>query len=197
MKKSEVNPLKANRWVGAASAKVANVILFNAAWFAILLTQSSLLAPFIVILHLLIHFRLMGKGKPELLFIVGVTVVGLFLDQSLFATGVFNLAGEPSLAPLWLTCLWPVFATTLMHAFDWLQSRVILSSVVGGVGGCLSYIAGVRLTAIDFGSPLWGPIIIAALWVVIFPLYLKISGRILDASNNEPKVDSLGERRPS
>ena len=195
MMKSWVNNVKSSRLLGSASAKVVNVLMFNAAWFAILLTQSSFIAPVIVILSLFAHFQVMGKGKPELLLIAGVTSLGFVIDQALFGTGVFNLAGKAALAPLWLTCLWPVFATTLMHAFDWLQGKLILSSVVGAVGGCLSYIAGARLTLIDFGSALWGPLIIAALWAIIFPLFLKISEKITEASSSDAKEGIPAKQR--
>jgi hypothetical protein len=195
MSESGVKTLKSSRWLGSASAKIVNVLMFNAAWFAILLTQSSFIAPIIVVLSLFAHFQVMGKGKPELLLIAGVTSLGFVIDQTLFGTGVFNLEGKAALAPLWLTCLWPVFATTLMHAFDWLRGKVIVSSVVGAVGGCLSYIAGVRLTIIDFGSALWGPIIIAALWAIIFPLFLKISEKITEANSSDSNEGSPAEQR--
>lgn len=159
-------------------AKFVNAVLFNLSWVAIVLTQSSLIAAAIVVVHLLAHFRLMGKGRAELRLIVAVTLCGIAVDQMLFASGVFNLAGQVALAPLWLACLWPVFATTLMHAFAGFQHRFLLATIFGAAGGGLSYIAGVRLTAIDFGSPLWGPIILAAMWAVVFPMLLMLAGRL-------------------
>lgn len=177
--------LKARYGPAPAPAKFVNAILFNLAWFAIVVTQSSLLAPAIVAVYLVVHFRFMGMGRRELLLVVAVTVFGACVDQLLFQGGVFNLAGQPALAPLWLICLWPVFATTLMHAFAGLHNRLFLAVVVGASGGALSYIAGVRLTDIDFGSPLWGPVILAMLWAVIFPLLLTVAARLIGP------VDSL------
>lgn len=192
-----MNVFKSSRWAGPATAKVANVLMFNVSWFAILLTQSSFLAPVIVLLHLSAHFYCMGKGRPELLLIAGVTVFGFAIDQILFAAGVFNLEGQSAYAPLWLTCLWPVFASTLMHAFDWLQNRIILSTIFGAVGGAMSYIAGVRLTSIEFGSLFWGPVIIGALWAVAFPLFLKISAKISRSSDGGALAKSpAGQRSP-
>ena len=176
-----------------ALAKIANVLMFNVSWFAILLTQSSFIAPVIVLLHVSAHFYLMGKGRSELLIVAGVTAFGFVADQILFATGVFNLGGQSTHAPLWLTCLWPVFATTLMHAFDWLQSRTILSSILGAVGGTMSYVAGIRLTSIEFGSLFWGPIIIGTLWAIAFPLFLKISAKMSHHSDG----DALGAKGPA
>lgn len=170
--------LRARYWPAPAPARFINGILFNLSWFAIVLTHSSLIAVAIVLVHLLAHFRLMGKGTAELRLIAAVTLGGAVLDQLLFRIGVFNLAGLPALAPLWLACLWPVFATTLMHTFAGLQHRVSLAVVLGALGGALSYTAGVRLTAIEFGSPLWGPVVLGALWAVGFPLLLALSARL-------------------
>jgi hypothetical protein len=159
-------------------AKIANAVLFNVSWFSIIMTQSAIIAPVILLLHLLVHVRLMGKGSAELRLIAGVTVCGALIDQVLFRTGVFNVAGQPALPPLWLTCLWPVFATTLLHAFEGLQRTPVLAVLVGGIGGALSYVAGVHLSAVEFGSPLWGPVIIAVLWTVVFPALLKVSAHL-------------------
>ncbi len=162
----------------SAPTNIANAILFNLSWIGIVLTQSALIAPVIVVVHLLLHFRIMGKGKGELRLIVGATLCGAVIDQLLFKFGVFNIAGQPALAPLWLTCLWPLFATTLMHSFAAFQNRVLLATVFGAVGGVLSYSAGVRLSAVEFGSQLWGPIIVGVLWAVVFPLMLKWSASL-------------------
>lgn len=170
--------LRARYWPAPAPARFINGILFNLSWFAIVLTHSSVIAVAIVVVHLMAHFRFIGKGTAELRLIAAVTLCGAVVDQSLFRIGVFNLAGQPALAPLWLACLWPVFATTLMHTFAGLQNRVFLAVVFGALGGALSYTAGVRLTTIEFGSALWGPFILGALWAVFFPLLLVFAARL-------------------
>ncbi len=109
---------------------------------------------------------------------------------------MFNLAGQPALAPLWLACLWPVFATTLMHSFAVLQNRLLLAAVCGALGGALSYIAGVRLSAMEFASPLWGPVLLGALWAAVFPLLLQVAARLRSPARCAAGVDAprCGER---
>ena len=155
---------------------VINGLMFNISWFAIVSTQSLILAPLFACAHLALHFLLMGRGQAEARLILAVTLFGFALDQLLFALGVFNTAGMASAAPVWISCLWPVLATTFMHAFSGLQSRPWLAAVFGAVGGAGSYIAGTGLTEVQFGSAAWGPLIIATLWALLFPTLLLIAG---------------------
>ena len=81
-----------------APARVINALLFNVSWFAIVATHSSVLAPLVVLTHLAVHFSMVGFQRSEGQFVLLVTLVGLVLDQLLFALGV--LAGPSLLAPL-------------------------------------------------------------------------------------------------
>ncbi len=163
-----------------------NGTMFNISWLLIVSQQSTAWALFVVVAHLSLHFALMGKGLPEARLIVMVSIFGVVLDQVLFATGVFTIGGEASLAPIWLTCLWPALATTLMHAFSGLQGRNILAMVAGGIGGTTSYVAGVRMTDIDFGSPLWAPLAICLLWAMLFPTLLAVAEREIAVLKRTP-----------
>jgi hypothetical protein len=162
-------------WWGIA----ASGILFNISWFIIISSQSSLWAPVVVVAHLLVHGALVGTVRGEGRFVVGVAIAGLLLDQILFLLGVFVGATEFLPAPLWLSCLWPVMATAIVHAFRPLHSRLLAAAVIGCFGGTLSYAAGVALTAINWGSGLWGPLAIALAWSIIFPLLLFVARRQL------------------
>jgi hypothetical protein len=154
---------------------LANGLIFNISWFAIVYTHSPYWAPAIVVMHLLLHFSTMGRGVAELRFVMGVSLLGFTLDQILFAAGVFQSPHSVAFAPLWISCLWPVLATTFMHAFSTLQHRLTLASIAGAIGGGLSYVAGTRMSDVDFVSPLWGPIFMASLWAVLFPLLLVLA----------------------
>ena len=163
-----------------------NGMMFNISWLLIVSQQSTALALCVVVAHLGLHFAIMGKGLPEVRLVVMVSVFGVFLDQVLFATGVFTIAGNVSLAPIWLTCLWPALATTLMHAFSGLQGRNVLAMIAGGIGGTTSYVAGVRMTDIDFGSPLWAPLAICVLWAMLFPTLLTLAEREITVLKRTP-----------
>jgi hypothetical protein len=154
---------------------LTNGIMFNVSWFAIVYMHSPYWAPAIAALHLACHFLTIGRGLMEAKFVLGVSLFGLVLDQVLFSAGVFLSPQSVAFAPLWISCLWPVLATTMMHAFSALQRRYILATIAGAIGGGASYMAGVRLSDVDFGSPLWGPLFIALLWAGLFPLLLNLA----------------------
>lgn len=154
------------------AAVIANGMLFNASWLAIVYSHSPLYAPAIALLHLLIHFALMGRGVVEVRLIFVVSLLGFSLDQAIFAAGVLTASGPYSVAPTWISCLWPVLATTLMHAFSSLQKRLILAAIIGAVGGTASYLAGARMSDVEFVSQFWGPITMALVWAIVFPSIL-------------------------
>lgn len=154
---------------------LANGLMFNISWFVIVYMHSAYWAPAIAAAHLLFHFSTIGRGWVEARFVFVVSLLGLCLDQVLFSAGVFRSPHSATFAPLWISCLWPVLATTMMHAFSALQQRYTLASIAGAIGGGASYIAGTRLSDVDFGSPLWGPIIMAVLWSALFPLLLQVA----------------------
>jgi hypothetical protein len=154
---------------------LTNGLMFNISWFLIVYTHSPYWAPAIATTHLLLHFSTTGRGVIELQFVTGVSLLGFTLDQILFAAGVFQSPHSGAFAPLWISCLWPILATTFMHAFVTLQHRLILASIAGAIGGGASYVAGARMSDVDFVSPLWGPIFMASLWAVLFPLLLVLA----------------------
>ena len=155
--------------------KAGNGLMFNISWLAIVSTESLLIAPLVVIAHVTMHQLWIGRGSRELTFIAGVSLAGLLLDQIQFALGLFTVNGQRALAPLWLSCLWPVLATTLNHAFAGLQRMPTVAAILGGIGGVGSYYAGTRMSSVDFGDPVYGLAIVGVLWVVLFPVMAALA----------------------
>jgi hypothetical protein len=151
--------------------------MFNISWLAIVSSETLWVALPVVLAHLAIHQLWLVRGWREPLFILAVSLFGVLLDQFLFAIGVFTLEGERALAPLWLSCLWPVLATTFNHAFSTLQRNPLLAAVLGAAGGLGSYYAGTAMSAVDFGDPAVGLVAISLLWAVLFPA-LAVAARV-------------------
>ena len=165
---------------GMVPFMLINATMFHNSWFLIVFTHSNQLAPLVVAGHLMLHFLLVGANPREVKFIAAVSAFGLLLDHIMFRAGLFQLAGASAPPPIWLTCLWPVLATTFCHAFSGLQQRLVLAAVLGAVGGTGSYIAGTRLTEVMFFSDVFGPAIIAVLWAGLFPALLIAAQRLVN-----------------
>ena len=128
---------------------LANFILFQTAWFVLVL------APFGWDvagggLLLLLHLRYIATaGEWRFLFVV--TVIGGAADSALAAAGLIAFNPDASLwttaiTPLWLLLLWAHFAATINHSLSWLRAHPALAFVGGGIAGPLAYIGGDKIT---------------------------------------------------
>lgn len=151
---------------------LANGLLFNLSWLLIVTTHSLWVAPLVMVVHLAVHRILFSFPRGEWRLFLAIACGGLLLDQALFATGILKMDTHWAFGTLWLSFLWPVLATTLNHAFGFLQGRPSLSALLGGIGGMLSYSAGVRLSPISFGEPLLSVIALGLLWALLMPALL-------------------------
>ena len=167
----------ASRIPGLNSQALLNGVMFNITWLIIVSSHSSTISVLAAAAHLLLHKVLMGVKPAEWRLIALVTALGIGLDHLLFGVGFFVLPSQSGTPPLWLLALWPVLATTLMHAFATLQTKVWLAALLGGIGGAASYTAGTRLTDIAFFSETLGPMLTGLLWACLFPLLLALAAR--------------------
>jgi len=160
------------------SRALLNGLLFNASWLAIVYFHSNPVALGVTAAHLAIHLRTIGYGGREAAFIGAVTLLGCVVDTLLFASGVLLVDGQPAMAPLWLGCLWPVLATTMGHAFASLRSHLWAAVLLGAAGGWGSYSLGIALTPVDFAAEPAGPLVLAGLWAILFPLLVHFASRL-------------------
>ncbi|AZE52924.1 hypothetical protein C4K03_0747 [Pseudomonas synxantha] len=149
---------------------LANAVLFQCGWFACVLGGDSLwllVGLAVLSLHVLWISTLADDG----LLIVKVTVVGTLLDTLLRTLGIFHFSEPGLLIPFWLMLLWALLATTLRHCLAWSARPWWLASLLGAVGGPLSYYAGSQLAGVSFGYGTATTLIgLAFLWAMLFPL---------------------------
>ncbi|MFV8816481.1 DUF2878 domain-containing protein [Haliea sp. E17] len=160
---------------------LVNGLLFNVIWFAVIASQSALLAWPLVIFYVAAHLIWLGRGRAELALILSLAGFGLVLDQCLFFSGLLIRPGAGGTAPLWLSALWPLFATTLMHAFSGLARAPLVAAVLGAVAGYGSYRLGAAMTDISFGQSPLTDIALTVLWALLFPALLLIAARLAGA----------------
>ena len=152
--------------------------MFQLGW-AICVLGGNLMAVAYSLVALLIHHRYVLQSKSEWKVIGFIVLVGLTWDSLLVFFGLivypdavwFNL-------PVWMVCLWILFATTFMHSMAWLSGYSWVSVFVGAVFGPMSYWAGVEFSDASFGaSPIMSMVVIAAGWAILFPIGLHMTGR--------------------
>ena len=156
-----------------------NLALFQIGWMVCVI-GGNLYAVGFTVLALLVHrWQVMGS-RAEWKLIGIVVLVGCLWDITMARTGVIHYAdADPLGIPLWLVCLWILFATTFMHGLYWLSRHLGLAAVFAGVLGPASYWFGSRLTDAELGLPLVTSVaVMAAGWAVLFPCGIYYAGRL-------------------
>jgi hypothetical protein len=154
-----------------------NAALFQIGWFACVMGGNTI-ALLSALLVLLAHWFFISKSFAEWRLIFLVAIAGTLIDSILFATNIFTDGSERSFAPLWLISLWLIFPTTLNHSFAWLHQRLGLAIVLGAIAGPLSYLAGVKLGAVNFGvEPMQAMLVIGVIWAIFLPVSLALIAR--------------------
>ncbi len=164
---------------------IFNFLLFQGLWFlAVTQGNSPLLWFFVpaVLLHFLYLARVYGERfswRNELLLIVFTVVLGFGVELLAMALNVWDAAPQPFLPPLFLMLLWVGFAMTLHISFDFLRHKIALTAILGGFFAPISYAAGAHLnTALEFSDAMLSPLIVALLWMLVFPLLMLMAQRL-------------------
>ncbi len=159
--------------------KVINGVLFQLGWFICLLA-GDIVALIFLIFVLCIHQRYLVKNKNEWTLILAVSVFGLLLDSVLTVVGIFQFENvSAGYIPIWLVCLWCLFATTLCHSMQWLHGYIKWTPLVGGLAAACSYFGGYRLGAVEFSNSLLLSLFyIGFAWMLVFPIMIVYARKL-------------------
>jgi hypothetical protein len=114
--------------------------------------------------------------KLELSFLLKVLTFGILTDTFLMYLGFLDFKDAwptPLLSPIWMWTLWLLVASTINSSLSWLRGKLVLGVVLGAICGPLSYEAGIRLGAANWGSgsQILGLALISLVWAVAMPLF--------------------------
>jgi len=157
---------------------VVNFVLFQSGWFACLLLHGywPLL---ITVIILWVHLALIVVSEhrqSEVLFLLKTLFIGGFLEIFYLLSGALHNLDGSLLPPLWLLCIWLLFASTLRHSLSWMRSKLWLSVLFAVLAAPVSYYAGTEFSAYtELGSPVVSLLIIAASWALVFPFLLRLA----------------------
>lgn len=155
-----------NRWQHI----LLNIAIFQIGWAVCVIAGNSS-ALIYTSVAVLLHFYFFIKNSKEIYLILGFTLVGIFWDSLLMRIGALSFSESSSLIPVWLICLWALFACTLNHSLAWLSNKLLISAVVGALAAPLSYLAGIKLGAASVVLPLTTSMLFIGLgWMFILPV---------------------------
>ena len=156
-----------------------NLALFQLGWLVCVL-GGNVYAIVFTLLALLIHQWLILDNRLEWKLIGVIVFCGCLWDIAMAQTGVIRFP-DTMLAgiPLWLVCLWLLFATTFMHSLLWLRRYLWLAVPLGGVFGPLSYWFGANLADAELRAPVIVSLaIMGAGWAVLFPCGIYYAAKL-------------------
>ena len=151
---------------------IVNTISFQITWL-LCVTGGNLVAGAVTAVVVALHLKVVPDRRAEAVYLILCALVGFVCDLLLVQTGVLHTGS--GLPPLWLTCLWVLFGSTVGYARRLFYGRLLTSAVAGAVFAPLSYFGGARLADVPLMQPEWvALLIIAAIWALIFPLLIHI-----------------------
>ncbi|MCW8194249.1 DUF2878 domain-containing protein [Proteobacteria bacterium 005FR1] len=177
--------MRASNWANKAFLhgsvrKAVNLVLFQAGWFTCVLLEQSVVVVVTASL-LLVHHLVVVSQPREWLLVVGIAALGIGVDSIFMNAGVLNFPREGLLVPLWLCCLWLLFATTLSHGLGWLRHQLGLAAGLGAVFGPMSYLVGAQMNSASIAEPIAVSLaLMAIVWALILPLALRLSRNLLE-----------------
>ena len=164
--------------------KLINFVLFQLGWFACILGAAYGYVSWAVLFCLAVAaFHLWQSSEPmqEGVLLLKILVLGIAADTLLLQTGslIFESNGLlPALSPIWMWSLWVILGCTLNESMSWLKGRFVLAAVLGAITGPLSYLAGVKLGAAQWGDEMQALVLIGIIWAISMPLLFWWAGKV-------------------
>ncbi len=162
---------------------IANIVLVQAGWLACVLGAAHGLPWFGTLAMLAIlawHLSRAPRRLVELRLVAATVALGIVLDGTLLASGAVQFPNGQwftQLTPHWMMALWAEFAMSLNVSLRWLRHRAWLAAALGAVAGPMSFLAGMRLGAVQIVHPTVALAMLALGWAVLMPLLLALSKR--------------------
>lgn len=182
-----------SKW-GSVIRRILNMACFYGGWLICMQEATGprpLLGPLIVVGLLVYHLMVSHTVLIDIILIVTLALIGTVIDSLYIATGLLTFEGGyaccPWLAPLWITALWALYASSVNHSLEWLKANYLLvAAPMGAAGAISSYVVGVKLgAAILHYPPMVSYAVIGAVWAVVVPLSLIFSDWIKEKSDTK------------
>ncbi len=161
---------------------LVNAALFQITWFACVIgSAKGLIWPALLACLALACYQLhpSRRHSSDLKLVVLSIILGLIVDSIWVQTGLMVFTdARPwgNIAPAWIILLWIGFALTINHSLGWLTAHPLLAPLMGLIGGPLSYLAGLKLGAVEFhADTLVVSVYLAIAWALSLTVMVKAS----------------------
>jgi hypothetical protein len=157
---------------------ILNMAIFQLGWM-VCVVGGDFFAIAYTAIALLVHHWYVLERNSEWQLIAIVAVVGGLWDMLMAFSGMIYYTDSGFLGiPVWLICLWALFATTFMHALSWLRRYLWIAAAFAAVLGPASYWFGSELSDAYLGTPvLTSLVVMAAGWATLFPAGIYLTRR--------------------
>ena len=149
------------------SKLIINTLSFQLGWWLCVLYGDAA-APWVVLGVVFVHHRLVGNMIIQWPFMLALTSVGVLFDSVLNGLGVLVFPEGALFPPMWLIAIWVLFSTTLLYALVPLVRYRMGFSLVCGLAGPASYLAGSQFADVKLGIPLTSSLLWLSLaWMIM------------------------------
>jgi len=161
---------------------IINLVVFDIIWFGLVYFGNYFIPASLLLLAAHLHFY--SKIRGEVWLIVVITVIGIIVDSMLVHFNIFMFPNSNHI-PLWLIALWACFGATICHSLKFLSGSKVLQFLVGAFLAPLSYIAGYKFDAVNFGLPLMSTyFVLFAVWGLLFVIFFALKNHLVSAEVN-------------
>ena len=163
--------------------QIANVVVFQAAWFAAVLGAAHglpLAGTACIAVAIAWHLAVSARPAQEARLVALACLIGFVVESAVVMQGHIAYPSgqpDPQFAPYWIVALWGLLAIALNVTMRWLRSRWWLAAVLGAIAGPMSFAGGVRLGGAQFIDATAALATLALVWAVLMPALVWLSIR--------------------
>ena len=155
-----------------------NVLLYQIVWFLCVFKENQ--GALIGLVFLVAHLFFSPCRIKDMRMMAVLLAIGTLIDGTLHLAGFMTYNVQALPIPFWLAVVWLALATLPHHSLKWLKGRILLSSLLGALGGPLAYWAGVKAGAASFTLPvIFSLTLLAVIWGVLWPFTMYIAEKDL------------------
>jgi hypothetical protein len=127
------------------------------------------------LLFLAICFLKSDNTKKTIQIVFLISLIGYLFDTSLVFFDIYNFQTSLNIGvlPIWMLVLWPSFAILFDEILIFLSKFKIISVILSGILGPLTYFAGSPLGLININNLLVFLILMVFFWAILMTFYLN------------------------